>query len=46
MEKSIHELNAEFAYLILREKKINSLEITVTIFNVFKEYKSLIQKEF
>ena len=46
MEKSIHELKAEFVYLILWEKKINSLEITVIIFKVFKKCKSLIQKEF
>ena len=44
MEKSIHELKAEFVYLILREKKINSYEITVIIFKVFKKCKSLIQK--
>ena len=41
MEKSIHELKAEFVYLILWEKKINSLEITVIIFKVFKKCKSL-----
>ena len=46
MEKSIHELKAEFVYLILREKKINSLEITVIIFKVFKKSKSFNQKEF
>ena len=46
MEKSIHELKAEFVYLILCEKKINSCEITVIIFMVFKKCKSLIQKEF
>ena len=44
METSIHELKAEFVYLILREKKINSYEITVIIFKVFKKCKSLIQK--
>ena len=46
MEKSIHELKAEFVYLILCEKKISSLEITVIIFKVCKKCKSLIQKEF
>ena len=46
MQKSIHGLKVEFVYLILREKKINSLEITVIIFKVFKKCKSLIQKEF
>ena len=44
MEKSINDLKAEFVYLILREKKINSYEITVIIFKVFKKCKSLIQK--
>ena len=46
MEKSTHELKAEFVYLILCERKINSLEITVIIFKVFKKCESLIQKEF
>ena len=41
MEKSIHELKAEFVYLILWEKKINNLEITVIILKVFKKCKSL-----
>ena len=45
MEKSIHELKGEFVYLISCEKKINSDDITVIIFKVFKKYKSLIQKE-
>ena len=45
MEKSIHELKVKFVYLILREKKINSLEIIVIIFKVFKNCKSLIQKK-
>ena len=45
MEKSIHELKGEFVYLISWEKKINSYDITVIIFKVFKKYKSLIQKE-
>ena len=44
--KSIHELKLEFVYLILREKKINSLEITAITFKVFKKCKSLIQKKF
>ena len=46
MEKSTHELKAEFVYLILCERKTNSLEITVIIFKVFKKCESLIQKEF
>ena len=46
MEKSIHEMKAEFVYLVLWERKINSFEITVIIFKVFKKYKSLNQKEF
>ena len=46
MEKSIYELKAEFVYLILWDEKINSLEITVIIFIVFKKCKSLIQQEF
>ena len=33
MEKSTHELKAEFVYLILWERKINSLEITVIIYS-------------
>ena len=31
MEKSIHDLKTEFAYLCVREKKNNSFEITVII---------------
>ena len=46
MKKSINDLKAEFVYLILWEKKINSYEITVIIFKVFKKCKSLIQREF
>ena len=46
MEKSIHELKAEFVYLIVSEKKKSSLEITETIFKVFKKCKSVTQKEF
>ena len=46
MERSIHELKAEFVYLILWEKKISSLEIPVIIFKVLKKCKSLIEKEF
>ena len=46
MEKSAHELKAEFAYLILCESKTNSFEITVIIFKVFKKCKFLIEKEF
>ena len=46
MEKSTHEMKAEFVYLVLWERKINSFEITVIIFKVFKKYKSLNQKEF
>ena len=46
MEKSIHELKAEFVYLILWEKKVNNNEITVIILKVFKKCKSLIQEEF
>ena len=45
MEKSIYELKGEFAYLISSEKKIDSYEIAVIIFKVFKECTSLIQKE-
>ena len=44
MEKSIHKMKAEFVYLILWEKKINNLEITVIIFKIFKKCASLIQK--
>ena len=37
MEKSIHELKAEFAYLpVWKRKKNNSLEITVIIFKAYK----------
>ena len=47
MEKSIHELKAEFVYLILWEnRELTSFEITVIIFKVFKKCKSLIEKEF
>ena len=46
MKKSIHKLKAIFVYLILWKKKINSLQITVIIFKVFKKCKFLIQKEF
>ena len=46
MEKSTHELKSEFVYLMLSERKINSFEIIVTVFKVFKKCKSLIQKEF
>ena len=46
MEQSTNELKAEFLYLILWERKINSSEITVIIFKVFKKCKSLIQRDF
>ena len=46
VEKSIHELKAEFVYLILWEKKNNSLEINVIIFKVFRKCKCLIQEKF
>ena len=35
MEKSTHELKAEFVYLILWERKINSFEITVSNFKSY-----------
>ena len=38
MEKSIHEVKAEFAYLRLWEReKINGYEITVIIFKAYKK---------
>ena len=40
------EAMEKFVYLILWEKKNNSLEITAIIFKVFKKCKSFIQKEF
>ena len=45
MEKSIHELKAEFVYLVcvcvcVCEKKINSFDITAIIFKTYKKYKS------
>ena len=46
MEKSIHELKAEFAYLILWEKKNSSLEITVIMFKVYKNVNLLFKKNF
>ena len=46
MKNSAHELKAEFAYLILCERKTNSFETTVIIFKVFKKCKFLIEKEF
>ena len=47
MEKSIHELKAEFVYLRVWEReKLSSFEITVIIFKVYKKCKSPIQKGF
>ena len=47
MEKSIHELKAEFVYLLVWEReKFNSFEITVIIFKTYKRCKSPIQKGF
>ena len=46
MEKSVHELKVEFVHLCVREKKNNSLEITVITFRAYKKCKSPIQKEF
>ena len=39
MEKSIHELKAEFAYLFMGEREKNnfSFEITVIIFKAYKK---------
>ena len=43
MEKNIHKLWAEFAYLCIWErKKINSFEITVTIFKAYQKCKASI----
>ena len=45
MEKSMYELKAEFVCLRVWEReKINSFEITVIIFKVYKKCKSPIQK--
>ena len=41
MEKSIHELRAEFVYLCVREKKKNSLEISVIILRYIRNVISL-----
>ena len=47
MEKSIHELKAEFVYLLVWEREqINSFEITVIIFKAYKKFKSPIQTGF
>ena len=47
MEKSIHELKAEFVYFCVCEKKtLNSFEIIVIIFKAYKKCKSTIQKGF
>ena len=46
MKKSIHELKAELVYLFVWVEKINSFEITVIIFKVYKKCNSLIQKQF
>ena len=46
MEKSIQELNAELGNFCVREKKINSFEITVIIFKAYKKGKSPIQNGF
>ena len=41
MEKSIHEPKAEFVYLCVREKKNNSLEISVIILRYIRNVISL-----
>ena len=46
MEKSIQELNADLGSFCVREKKINSFEITVIIFKAYKKGKSPIQNGF
>ena len=46
MEKSIHELKAEFMNFGFCGKKINSFEITVIIFKAYEIFKSPIQKGF
>ena len=46
MGKSIRELKVEIVHLCVREKKNNSIEITVIIFRAYKKCKSPIQKEF
>ena len=47
MEKSIHELKAEFVHLHVWEReKINSFEITIIIFKAYKKCKSPILKGF
>ena len=50
MEKSIHELKAEFVYYLsvceTQRKKINGFEITVTIFKTYKKCKSPIPRGF
>ena len=38
MEKGIHELKAEFAYLFLGERKKNSFSFQITVI-IFKAYK-------
>ena len=45
MEKSIHELKAEFVYLrVCEREKFDSFEITVIIFKAYKKCKFTIQK--
>ena len=47
MEKSIHELKAEFVYLSVREKKNCSFEIIVIILRyIYNKCKFPIQKGF
>ena len=47
MKKSIHELKAEFVYLLVWEReKFNIFEITVIIFKPYKRCKSPVQKGF
>ena len=47
MEKSKHELTAEFVYFCVCERKKHSnIEITIIIFKVYKKCKSPIQKGF
>ena len=46
MEKSTHELKADFVYLILWERKINSFEITVINFKYLRNVNLLLKKNF
>ena len=46
MEKSIHELKAEFVYLILWEKKVSSLKLLQSFSRYLRNVNILFKKNF